>query len=156
MKFLESTAILAAFAGAFLTPLERDVSEEPGYYVHVTIVSCTQAVSLFTVLMSVLVMTQMSFWGPREMALFTSKFAVLLTIPLVGMMLTLLGCMASLSVAAYVLADPDDARPWIITVAFSSTLALIASLSYPYMDMTTRATRFKQLEHEDTVVSTST
>lgn len=147
LKFLESCAVIAAFAGAFLAPLERDDYDHSGYHVHLTIVSCTQSMSLFTVIMSVLTMTQMSFWGSREMGLFTVNFYVFITMPLAGMMLTLLGAMAAMVVQAYVLSDSDDDTPWHVTLGVSAFLCLITICSYPYMDRITRRTRFKQLAH---------
>jgi hypothetical protein len=150
LKYLESCALLSAFAGAFLSPLERDVYENDGYYAHLTVTSCTQAVSLWTVIMSVMAMTQMSFWGPREMGKFTTNFYVFLFLPLIGCILTLMGAMVAVVIQSYALADPEDNTPWHVTLAFSSFLSLIAVISYPYMDRITRATRFKQLRHEHT------
>ena len=82
------------------------------------------------------------------MGLFTVNFYIFLTIPLAGMILTLLGAISSMMIQSYVLSDPEDDMPWHVTVGFSAAVSGFAICSYPYMDRITRKTRFNQLAHE--------
>ena len=145
---LEAIALISAFVSALATPLDdREMEDADVERWHFLTVCCTQMVGMSTTGLSMLILIQLRFYKPEEMAYFCTKFGIIMCLPIVGMVIVLLGAMSAICLHAYAQSHESDPYVWKIVVgvmAFSSCGILI----YPYMDYVMRGTRFAYLKSD--------
>ena len=144
--WMEVLALVAALVSAFSilddpTPSEELTPEHASLYTKVFYITSglSACASLWTVILAVLVHSQIAFYHEDEVFFFCKRFAILITLPMVGMLVAVLLALVALNVRYYlVLADMTVV---IVNSSVTGGLAVWLAIAYPYMDFTMRNIR---------------
>ena len=155
-SFLESVALLAAFISAFVVGLDEDDYEAGTTAAnwHLALSTMSQVVAIFTTMVAILVLVQLKFYTAEESVLFTSQFGLLITVPLVGLMLSLVSTAVSIVLRTYIVAG--DPVVWKVCAAVLMVLVAAGAGTYAWMDTAMRKQRFEVIRRRSSSSSVNT
>lgn len=155
-KMLEAIALLAAFLGAFVAPLDPgDYDDSLASRLHLVSATFAQVLGLFTTFVAVLVLIQLSFYKPAESVYFFAHFGIVATVPIVTLASSLLFASVASLLRVY-LYSTDDAIVWKTCVGILAPLFPGGMFLYAYMDRVMRNVRLNALKRPGRVYSKTT